>query len=115
MHELAVAQSILNIVEESVRKNNATEVTELELEIGVFAGIEYESLEFALKVVSGNSILSNAVIVVLRPEGKAICQECGLTFRLENLFAPCPACNGYKYNIVGGKELRVKSLVVNQK
>jgi hydrogenase nickel incorporation protein HypA/HybF len=113
MHELAIAQSILGIVEETVRKNNATDVTELELEIGVFAGIEYESLEFALKVISNNSILSNAVIVVIKPEGKANCLECGITFRLENLFATCPGCNGYKYKITEGKELRVKSLVIN--
>lgn len=113
MHELAIAQSILGIVEETVRKNNATEVTELELEIGVFAGIEYESLEFALKVVSNNSILSNASIVVNKPEGRANCLECGITFILENLFVACPACNGYRYNITQGKELRVKSLVIN--
>ena len=113
MHELAIAQSILNIVEETVRKNNATEVTELELEIGIFAGIEYESLEFALKVVSNNSILTNASIVVIKPKGKANCFECGLTFELDNLFDPCPACNSYKYNITEGKKLRVKSLVVN--
>lgn len=113
MHELSIAQSILSIVEETVRNNNATEVTELELEIGVFAGIEYESLEFALKVISNNSILSNAKIVVIKPDGKANCMDCGKTFMLENLFAACPGCNGYRYNITQGKELRVKSLVIN--
>lgn len=113
MHELSIAQSILGIVENTVKENNAVIVKELELEIGLLAGVEFEALDFALRVISNDSILRNTSIIVNKSEGKANCLDCGKIFTLNSLFESCPACNGYRYKIIKGKELRVKSILVD--
>lgn len=113
MHELYIAQSIIKLVEETVAKNKAKMVIELDLEIGVLAGVEYDALEFALKAISTNTILSNASIIVNKPGGEAICIDCKKVFALNSYIAICPYCNGARFEITKGKELRVKSILVD--
>jgi hydrogenase nickel incorporation protein HypA/HybF len=113
MHELYIAQSILKLVEDTLTNSQAKTVNELELEIGVLAGIEYDAIEFALKVISNNSILSNATIIINKPGGKASCLDCKKDFLLNSLITICPYCKGTRFEITGGKELRVKSMLVD--
>ena len=91
MHEMSIAQSIVELAEEQARSRHSEAVEELELEIGRLAGVELHTLDFALE---------SAV------------KGCGQTFPMETLFTPCPACGSYCVKIIKGKELRVKSIVI---
>jgi hydrogenase nickel incorporation protein HypA/HybF len=112
MHELSIAQSIIDIALNEMHKANATSVSELELEVGMLAGIEYSSLDFALECLMKNKVFESTRLVVHKPEGKALCTVCRAEFAAEGFGAACPACGGYQYTIVQGKELRVKTMVV---
>lgn len=48
MHELSIARSIVELVEEQADNRGASVVEELELEIGHLSGVEIQTLEFAL-------------------------------------------------------------------
>jgi len=39
--------------------------------------------------------------------------DCMIDFSIKNLFDACPICGGHFLNIKKGKELKVKSLLVN--
>lgn len=113
MHEMSIALSIIDIAEKEVKKAKATKVNEIELEVGQLAGVEYRALEFAFETAVKNTILENAIVKIYKPIGRAICSDCKTTFELENLYSACPKCGGYFHNISRGKELRVKSLLVD--
>src|SRR5664279_3784678 len=106
MHELSVAQSIIDIALIEMHKANASIVCELELEVGTLAGIEYQSLDFALECLMKNSVFESTKLVIHKPEGKALCAICKTEFPTVSFIAACPSCKGYKYTIVQGKELR---------
>jgi hydrogenase nickel incorporation protein HypA/HybF len=112
MHELSIAYSIIDIAESEARKANAKSIKSIELEIGKLAGIEYESLEFALQAAIQSTMLEHATIEVDKPDGRAKCNACNQEFIITQLFEQCPVCQGYNLNIIRGKELRVKSLIV---
>ncbi|MDR1763367.1 MAG: hydrogenase maturation nickel metallochaperone HypA [Dysgonamonadaceae bacterium] len=112
MHELSIAQSIVEIAEQQAQSRNASEIEEVELEIGALAGIEISSLEFALETCVKGTMLENARIVRRDIAGEGCCSGCGRQFPLENLFTPCPACGSYAIKVLKGKELRIKSIVV---
>lgn len=112
MHELAIAQSIVQLAEQNVRANRAEEIEELELEIGSLAGVELSSLEWALKTAVKGTILSHARIVRHDIPGEGRCGDCEAVFPVETLFSPCPQCGSYCVAILKGKELRIKSIVV---
>lgn len=112
MHELSIAQSIVELAEHHARAHHSSLIEELELEIGSLAGVEWDTLGFALESAVKNTGLENAVIVRHHIQGEGCCSECGKIFPLENLFSPCPACGSYFINITKGRELRIKSIVV---
>ncbi|HBF89002.1 MAG TPA: hydrogenase maturation nickel metallochaperone HypA [Bacteroidales bacterium] len=112
MHELSIAQSIVEIVEEEAKKQNATSVNKLILEIGTMSGIVVEALEFAMEEVIKNTCLSNAKIDIEEIKAIAVCEMCQTEFETFDLYSPCPKCNHLYSNIIKGKELRIKSIVI---
>ena len=46
MHEMSIAQSIVDLAEEQARNRGSLAVEELELEIGRLAGVELQTLAF---------------------------------------------------------------------
>jgi len=112
MHELSIALSIVDLAEEQARSHNATEIEELELEIGTLAGVELHTLTFALESSVKGTMLENAQIVRHDIKGEGRCGDCDTIFKMEALFEACPKCGSYCINIIKGKEMRIKSLVV---
>ncbi|PLX10141.1 MAG: hydrogenase maturation nickel metallochaperone HypA [Marinilabiliales bacterium] len=113
MHEMSIAESIIEIAEEYAAKENAKVVTELDLSIGTLAGIEFESLEFALETCKNGTILQNTIINIDKVKAKAKCFDCNLEFEVEHLFDACPHCKSYSTQLLCGKEMQVKSLLVD--
>jgi len=112
MHELSIALSIVDIAEQEVKKNEAKEVVEIELEIGKLSGIEPYALDFAWDQAIINTVLEKAERKTRYVEARAICQDCGNEFNIENLYDECPRCQSYMKELKCGRELRVKSLTV---
>ena len=112
MHELSIAQSIVELAEKEARNHHAVLIEELELEIGDLAGIDQIALDFALESAIKGSLLENARIVRQQIAGEGRCGDCESLFPVENLFSACPVCRSYAVKIIKGKELRVKALAV---
>ena len=112
MHELSIALGIVKIAEDETAKAKAKQVTKIELEIGVLAGIELESLNFVWDSAVKSTVLENAekVIDVIKGSGK--CIDCDTEFAMENIYDCCPNCGSNFKGILKGKELRVKTLEV---
>lgn len=113
MHELSIVMGIIDIAEEEVRKSNARKVESIELEIGTMAGVEQQALDFAWDAAVRNTVLSNAQREIILVQAKARCMDCGIEFPVKDRFEPCPVCHDFLNEFIGGKELRVKSLVVS--
>lgn len=113
MHELSIVMSIVEIAEEQVKKNHASKVETIELEIGTMAGVEWEALDFAWSAAVKHTVLEDAEREIHHIKAKARCMECGLEFNVTERFQPCPVCRDFLTEFVQGKELRVKSLTVS--
>jgi hydrogenase nickel incorporation protein HypA/HybF len=112
MHEVSIAQGIVELVENRAKEHHASVVEEVELEIGRLAGIELYSFVFALESVVKDTMLAEARIVRHDIDGEGRCGDCGSCFPVEQLFDACPRCGSYAVKLLKGKELRVKSIIV---
>ena len=112
MHELSIVVSIIEIAEEAAKKENAFEIKEIELDIGMQAGVVIEALEFAINTAKQGTMLENANWVINKIPALARCTSCGNEFETSDLFTPCPKCGNPFSDIYQGRELRVKSLKV---
>ena len=112
MHELTVATNIISIVAAEAKERGARKVKEVCLEIGLLAGIEYDSLEFALEALKPGTIMDGATITVEKPGGMARCRKCANEFSFEDFTGSCGLCGSGDLDITGGKELRIKYIAI---
>jgi hydrogenase nickel incorporation protein HypA/HybF len=112
MHELSIVMSIIDIAGKEAGKAGAQAVEEIELDIGALSTVDMDAFDFAWAQGVKDTILQDSRMTVNRIEGLARCMDCEIEFPVNEVYDPCPACGGHLLEIVRGKELRVKSLVV---
>lgn len=109
MHELSIVMNILEIVEESAAKNGAVTVSEIEMDIGELAGIEFDAFDFAVENAPKSDLLKDALFRVHRIKPVARCNDCLKEFPASGYSDPCPFCKSFRTEIIKGNELKVKS------
>ena len=114
MHELSIVMSIVDIAEKEAIKANVKAFSQIELEIGTQSGIVLEALDFAWKSGVANTVLSHAKRSIFSVQAQAECTECNHLFDIESIYDTCPKCNSYFTEIIKGKELKIKSLVLEE-
>lgn len=112
MHELSIAIGIIKIAEDETAKAKAKQVIKIELEIGVLAGVEFESLNFVWEAAVKDTVLEFAEKEIDIIKGIGKCIDCDAEFNMENIYDCCPECGSNFKGILKGKELRVKTLEV---
>jgi len=112
MHEMSIVMSIMETVEKECRKQQADEVESIELDIGMISGVEMEAFYFAWDAGTTKSILQKTTLKINRPPAKAQCTVCGKTFIAQSSFDTCPECGNPFCNIISGKELNIKRIVL---
>lgn len=106
--------SIIEIAEKEARMANSNKITNLELNIGTMAGIEFYALDTAMEMAVKNTMLQNAVIKVNKQQAIARCSNCSNEFEINHVTDECPKCGGLFHDIIFGKELKIKSLVIEE-
>src|SRR5512134_880249 len=76
MHEMALAESVIEIVERAARQHAAAAVRAVRLEIGRLSHVEPDALRFAFDVVKRNGVAHGARLEILATEGTAWCMQC---------------------------------------
>jgi hydrogenase nickel incorporation protein HypA/HybF len=112
MHELSIAENIIEYATEFAKQHKAERVLKLELEIGQLSGVIKESLEFAFEETLKNTVLENATIIISETKGIARCNNCGTEFENPDWYTPCPECTSVNSEIIKGKELLITSIVL---
>jgi hydrogenase nickel incorporation protein HypA/HybF len=112
MHEFSIAMDIVDIAVSSARNEAATVVKEIEVEVGQLSGVVMEALRFSLEAAVKGTMLETARKNLVLVPGKARCTRCSEEYDTDTLFRPCPACGALAPEIIQGRELRVKSLIV---
>lgn len=110
MHEMALAEGILDIVLSYADKNEAKKVTEISVLVGEMTGVVPESLDFCFESLSKGTKAEGAKLVLKHIPLVAKCLECGNETKVERYNFTCPKCKSLRMEIVSGRELRVESL-----
>jgi hydrogenase nickel incorporation protein HypA/HybF len=107
MHEMSVAQNIVEIVRQYVPPAQAPEVTAVRVRLGSLSGIVADSLEFCFGALVADTDLQRARLDIERVPTVCECRECGGRFEPEALIFFCPSCGGGSSQLVSGADLQV--------
>jgi len=113
MHEASLAGGVLQLVEDTARREGFSRLLALRLEAGQLAGVDVRALRFALESLAPGTLLDGAQIEIDEPPGQAWCLPCGQSVAIARRGDACPVCGGYQLQPTGGMELRVVDMQVS--
>ncbi len=110
MHELALAEGVLQIVEEAARREGLQRIRSVWLEIGQLSSVEPDAMRFCFDAVARDSVAEGARLEIIATAGAAWCRDCSQPVALAALGDACPDCGGYRLRVTAGAGMRVKEL-----
>jgi hydrogenase nickel incorporation protein HypA/HybF len=107
MHELGIAQNILEIVRQSVPENQVKEVRGIRIRIGPLSGVVPDSLEFCFQAIVNETEMERAKLNIEQIPIVLRCKKCSYQFKVNDLEFFCQACQSRYLELISGKELEV--------
>ena len=114
MHELPVAENILEITLRHARQANAKRVTDLYLVVGQLSSIIDDSIQFYWDIISKDTIAEGAVLHFRRVPTRMICRSCEHQFSPAGDDFACPHCQSTQIQIVAGDEFFLDSINIDE-
>jgi hydrogenase nickel incorporation protein HypA/HybF len=112
MHEMAIAQGVLDIVLANAARHNAVRISSIKLQIGEMTEVEPESLRFCFSALADGTPAAGAELEVEVIPLRGRCRDCSREFAVERFRFLCPDCGSVGVEIISGRELRVEHLEV---
>jgi hydrogenase nickel incorporation protein HypA/HybF len=106
MHELAITQSVVDMVAE---RTAGRPVSRVRLEVGRLSGVVPDAMEFCYELIIGGTALEGSTLVIEQTPGAAHCRSCGRDFTVDELILLCQ-CGSAEVDLIAGRELRVLSV-----
>ena len=110
MHELAVAQALVEQVDAVIDQHNATSASLIRVRIGPLAGVVPELLATAFPLAAAGSRMERAVLDLVTAPIKVRCQTCGAETEAAMNRLICGACGDWHTQVISGDELLLESV-----
>ena len=111
MHEMAIAQSLLDIVLQHAARQPGR-VTRVKLQVGQMTQVVPEALEFGFQALAQGTAAEKATLEIEIIPLSVHCEGCGQTAFLETYRFLCPKCQSPQVKLLTGRELAVEYLEV---
>ena len=110
MHEFALAEGILDVIERECRERPGCRVTAVQLEVGRLRQVVVETLRFVFEIAAAESVAAGAELRVEERPIVVDCPGCGRQSEIDPPWLVCPHCERADVRLVSGNELLVRSL-----
>ena len=112
MHELAVTQSIIDIVGRYASEAKACRVLRIHLTIGELSSIVDDSIQFYFDFLSQGGIAEKAELCFERIPITLRCEACAHEWQPDSANWVCPECGEMRARAIAGREFYVDSIEV---
>ena len=113
MHEMSIAQSLIDIITEEMVKNNASTLRSVRLNIGQMSAVVPDSLSFCFEVITTGTELEGARLDMDVIPLEGVCRKCEDKFQIEDYAFACPACGSTEIEVIGGQDLSIVEMEVD--
>ncbi|QJW94969.1 hydrogenase maturation nickel metallochaperone HypA [Frigoriglobus tundricola] len=113
MHELSLAHSLVEVVEESALKAGARRVTLVTLKVGELSGVAVAALQFAYELVTADTLLAGSRLETRSVPVTVYCPRCDREGALASAQRfRCPVCDAPTGDVRAGRELEIETIEV---
>jgi hydrogenase nickel incorporation protein HypA/HybF len=115
MHELSVAQQLVELVSETLADQAPLRVRSVRLRLGPLSGVVAEALLFAYDAATAGTALQGSTLEIEPVAAAVFCPECRAERELVGVrLLRCPLCHTPTPHVVRGRELEVLSVEVSE-
>lgn len=115
MHELSIAQNIVDIVVQHLPDASNVAVRSVKVRVGLLSGIVSKSLDFCFSSIVGDTPLVGARLDIEDVPVEAHCLACANTISNEDVSVYiCPGCGGKDLHFTKGTELEVVEISIEE-
>ncbi len=114
MHELGIANSVLEAVQQEVERRPGARVTRVGLKVGDLSGVDRDALSFSLEVLAKDTPFEHVALEIQRCPVRYRCPSCDQSFEVENYITLCPRCQSPDTQCVGGTELELAYMEIEE-
>ncbi|MBI1750557.1 MAG: hydrogenase maturation nickel metallochaperone HypA [Acidobacteria bacterium] len=112
MHELSIANSILEAVQAEAARRGGVCVRSVGVRVGEWSGVVPEALEFGFEALVKDTAWKSLKLQIERCPRRQRCTACGHEFAVDGYEWNCPACNSSQTVPISGDELEIAYLEV---
>jgi hydrogenase nickel incorporation protein HypA/HybF len=110
MHELSLAQGLVEQVARAAETERATRVVRIAVVIGRYSGVERDAFEFAFPFAAENTVAEGAELVVEERPVTVLCRSCHTSSHPEATYLACGNCGSTEVELTGGREFLILSV-----
>jgi len=113
MHEMGIAQQIIDIATASIPPDmRSARVERVNLKIGKLSAVVPDSLRFCFEIVSQDTPLAGAELAIEETPVVARCKDCDARWTIAEPVFTCRTCNSGSLEILSGRELDIVSIEI---
>ncbi|OGP96969.1 MAG: hydrogenase maturation nickel metallochaperone HypA [Deltaproteobacteria bacterium RBG_19FT_COMBO_46_9] len=113
MHEMSIARNMIDIIENEMRRHNAKALRAVHVNVGRFSSIVPEALSFCFEIMTKDTDIDGARLVIDIIPLMGRCVSCNKEFEITDYSFLCPFCGGIKVDTISGQELSVVGIEVD--
>jgi len=110
MHELSIAQALVEQVEAAAANEHALRVVRVVITVGALSGVDPEALRSLFPLVAEGTVTADAELAVEQVAARVRCRACGFESPVEEYFIGCSTCDSKDVELVAGRELNITSI-----
>ncbi len=112
MHEVSIAQSLIQILEEEMQSHEGGRLKKVRVLVGELSGVVPDALFFAFEVCSKGSIAEGSALEIVKVPARGVCKSCNREFVPEVPFLICTRCGSPDIEVLSGRELEIDKMEV---
>jgi len=114
MHEMGIANSILEGVAVELRRRPGSRAVKVGVRIGELAGVDPDALNFAFEALTIDTPFAGLKLDVEYVAPRSQCRACGRNFEVRDYELLCAACGSLNTERISGDELEFKYLELEE-
>ena len=114
MHEIGIASSILECVAAEVQRHPNAQVLAVGVRIGELSAVDKDALDFAFECITRDTEWEHLKLEVEWCPRRQKCLACSQEFCVPDLNLVCPKCGAEKSTCIGGTELDIAYLELEE-
>jgi hydrogenase nickel incorporation protein HypA/HybF len=114
MHEIGIANAIIEAGQTEAARRPGSRLIRIGIRVGTLAGVDSDALRFAFAALTQGTELDAVDFEIQSRPRRDRCLDCGREFESGLYCDPCPSCASQRGVLVGGDELDLAYVEVEE-